>query len=178
MHKQQADYCSNLNASLYEHSSLPIQNLPQFSQYLSNRVESSLYLNDTYELEILDIIKEFENGKASDIPTILIKRSAKIITPVLTKLYNFCMSVGDFPSTFKTGKITPIFKKGDAELLENYRPVSILPIFGKIFEKIIHKRLYSFLTAKHILNIKQFGFRKGRSTVHAACCELTGCATP
>ena len=158
---------SNLNTSLYEHGSLSVQSFPHFSQYLSNRVETSLYLHDTYELEILDIIKEFKNGKASDISISLIKQSAKIISPILTRLYNFCMSVGDFPSTFKTGKITPIFKKGDAELLENYRPVSILPIFGKIFEKIIHKRLYSFLTAKNILSDKQFGFRKGRSTAHA-----------
>ena len=118
-------------------------------------------------MELLDIIKKFENGKASDIPTILLKRSATIISPILATLYNSCIRVGDFPSIFKTGKITPIFKKENAELLENYRPVSILPIFGKIFEKIIYERLYSFLTAKNVLNGNQFGFRKGRSTVHA-----------
>ena len=52
-------------------------------------------------------------------------------------------------------------------MLENYRPVSTLPIFGKIFEKLIYSRLYSFLTAKNILNTNQYGFRKGRSTIHA-----------
>ena len=118
-------------------------------------------------MEILDIIKEFENGKASDIPTILIKQSAKIISPILVRLYNSCMSVGDFPSIFKTGQITPIFKKGNAELFENYRPISILPILGKILEKVIYKRFYSFLSAKNVLSSNQFGFRKGRSTAHA-----------
>ena len=68
---------------------------------------------------------------------------------------------------FKTGKITPIFKKGNKEKLENYRPVSILPIFGKIFEKIIYKRISGFLSKENVLNDNQFGFRKGHSTVHA-----------
>ena len=146
---------------------MPINSVPLFSQYLANRVESSIYLYDTYDLEIVDIIKEFENGKASDIPTILIKKSAKIISPILARLYNRCMSNGIFPEIFKTGKVTPIFKKGNKEHLENYRPVSILPIFGKIFEKIIYNRLYSFLTKENVLNENQFGFRKMHSTVHA-----------
>ena len=156
-----------MNVSFYEYGSIPLQSVPHFTQYLSNNVDSSLFLHDTSESEIIDIIKEFENGKASDIPTILLKKSAKIISPVLVRLYNSCMSVGDFPSVFKVGKITPIFKKENAELLENYRPISILPIFGKIFEKIVYKRLYSFLTEKKVLNGNQFGFRKGRSTAHA-----------
>ena len=158
---------SNLNATLELHNGIPINNVHSFSQYLTNRVDSSIYLYDTYDLEILDIIKEFENGKASDIPTILIKKSATMIAPTLAKLYNNCMNSGTFPQIFKTGKITPIFKKGNKELLENYRPVSILPIFGKIFEKIIYKRLYSFFTKENVLSNTQFGFRKGHSTVHA-----------
>ena len=52
-------------------------------------------------------------------------------------------------------------------LTENYRPVSTLPIFGKIYEKIIYNRLYKFFASKGILTDSQFGFRKGSSTVHA-----------
>ena len=48
----------------------------------------------------------------------------------------------------KVAQVTPIYKKGDSQLLENYRPVSMLPIFGKLFEKIIYSRLYSFLMTK------------------------------
>ena len=77
------------------------------------------------------------------------------------------MNAGIFPQIFKTGKITPIFKKGNKELLENYRPVSVLPIFGKIFEKVIYNRLYNFFTKENVLSDNQFGFRKGHSTVHA-----------
>ena len=57
----------------------------------------------------------------------------------------------------RTIKVTPVLKKGDQEKFENYRPVSILPIFGKIFEKIIYSRLYDYLTSKGILYGNQFG---------------------
>ena len=61
------------------------------------------------------------------------------------------MDAGIFPQIFKTVKITPIFKKGNKELLEIYRPVSVLPIFGKIFEKILYNRLYNFFTKENVL---------------------------
>ena len=77
------------------------------------------------------------------------------------------MTDGIFPSCLKTGKLTTIYKKDDEQLLENYKPVSTLPIFGKIFEKIIYVRLYSFLTTNGNLHKSQFGFRKGHSTSHA-----------
>ena len=158
---------SNMNAELDDPNGLPILELPNFQNYLSNKVESSIYLSEINEDEVVDIIKQFENGKSSDIPVMLVKSSARIISPILTKLYNKNIENGTFPEKFKTGKVTPVYKKENAELLENYRPVSTLPIFGKIFEKLIYSRLYSFLTAKGILNTNQFGFRKGRSTVHA-----------
>ena len=77
------------------------------------------------------------------------------------------MDQGSFPSIFKVGKITPVYKKDNVECIENYRPVSILPIFGKIFEKIIYTRLIKFFMANGILHEDQFGFRKGHSTTHA-----------
>ena len=158
---------SNLNASIEFQDGLPVSGILPFSHYLSNKVESSIYLYDTCSLEIEDIIKEFENGKASDIPTILIKKSAKIISPTLARLYNFYMNAGNFPEIFKIGKINPIFKKGNKEVMENYRPVSILPIFGKIFEKIIYNRLYNYFAKENVISENQFGFRKLHSTVHA-----------
>ena len=77
------------------------------------------------------------------------------------------MKTGKFPDELKTGKITPIYKKDDEEHFENYRPVSTLPIFGKIFEKIIYRRLYSFFTSQNLIHDKQFGFRENHSTSHA-----------
>ena len=155
----------NLNTSAY--NEIPLSAFPSFHSYLSKPCEKSIFIEDCTDDEILNIIKEFTYGKASDIPIILIKKSAMIIAPCLATLYNDCISTGDFPSILKIGKITPIFKKGDCESIENYRPISTLPIFGKIFEKIIYSRLYNFFTAQGILSDCQFGFRKGHSTVHA-----------
>ena len=69
-------------------------------------------------------------------------------------------------------KVIPIFKKGNPKLVENYRPISILPVFSKILEKIVHKRLYFFYNRMNILTNCQFGFRKSHSTSHE-CTLLT-----
>ena len=110
---------------------------------------------------------DFKNGKASDIPIVVVKKTAHLISTPLANLYNKCMRNGTFPSIFKTGKVTPVYKKDNKECIENYRPVSILPIFGKVFERIIYNRLYAFFTSRGILHDDQFGFRKGHSTSHA-----------
>ena len=78
--------------------------------------------------------------------------------------FNYLMSIG---------KITPIYKKDNEELLENYRPVSTLPIFGKIFEKVIYDRLYNYFISQGALYDRQFGFRKNHSTSHASMFLLT-----
>ena len=62
--------------------------------------------------------------------------------------------------------MTPVFKKGDKQLLQNYRPISLLPICGKIFEKIIFSNLYSYLTASRLIANNQSGFRPGDSTTN------------
>ena len=72
------------------------------------------------------------------------------------------MRLGIFPDTFKTGLVSPIYKKGDPQLLDNYRPISTLPILSKIYS-----RIYDFLDAKNVLYEKQFGFRRNHSTSHA-----------
>ena len=66
-----------------------------------------------------------------------------------------------FPEQLKIAKVTSLFKKGDNELMENYRPMSVLhPCFSKILERIIYKKLYSFFPENNILHEKQFGFQK------------------
>ena len=138
-----------------------------FEDYLSSTNERSIYLEDTTPEELHDIIKEFDNNKSSDIPVRIVKRSAHIICPYLTKYFNYFMREGVFPENLKVGKVTPVYKKDNPEDPGNYRPVSTLPIFGKIFEKILYRRIYSFATSSNILNEYQFGFRKSHSTSHA-----------
>ena len=118
--------------------------LQPFTVFPKQSNPSSIYLQDSTPDEIRRTINGLENNKASDIPIKIIKRSAHIISPILSKYINQSMTRGIFPDRLKIGKITLIYKKDDKELFENYRPVFTLPIFGKIFEKVIYERLYRF----------------------------------
>ena len=128
---------------------------------------NSIFLSDCTEEEIHEIITGLNNWKSSDFPIKIIKKLSHVLSPVLASQFNMLMAKGCFPASLKLGKITPIYKKGNEELLENYRPVSTLPIFGKIFEKVLYSRLYNFLSSQGILHDSQFGFRRGHSTSHA-----------
>ena len=144
-----------------------LEPLPTFLDFMPQRTKQSLFFYDCDQEEISEIISNLKNGKSSDFPIRVIKQLSSVLSPALAVQFNRLISQGLFPSVLKLGKITPIYKKDNEELLENYRPVSTLPIFGKIFEKIIHKRLYSFLVSQGILHDSQFGFRKSHSTSHA-----------
>ena len=74
---------------------------------------------------------------------------------------------GIVPDEMKIAKVIPIFKAKNKELFTNYRPISLLPVISKILEKVVHCRLYSFLTRYNILNDSQYGFRHKHSTINA-----------
>ena len=67
---------------------------------------------------------------------------------------------------WKIANVTPIFKNNNKQLIENYRPISLLPICGKIFEKIIFNNLYNYLNANKFITKNQSGFRPGDSTTN------------
>ena len=129
-----------------------------FAEFLPNVEKSSLFLVDVTVNEILEIINDLSNDKASDIPVVVIKHCNAVISPVLAKIFIMCIKDGFFPDSLKIGKVTPVYKKGVSDEIVNYRPVSILPIFGKFFEKVLYSRIYSFMCSKHIISETQFGF--------------------
>ena len=162
------EYFASLATNLNDGTSDLLQNITKtFKDYMPPSTPNSIYLQHCTEDEVGQIIKELENSKSRNFPIRVIKKLSHILTPVLTAHFNRAMMEGTFPSILKLGKITPVYKKDDEQLLENYRPISTLPIFGKIFEKIIYTRLYGFFTSNNILNKSQFGFRKSHSTSHA-----------
>ena len=77
------------------------------------------------------------------------------------------MANGVFPDELKIARVTRIFKKGNNTLVTNYRPISVLPCFSKLLERIMYNRLYKFLVENNILYEKQFGFQNAHSTEHA-----------
>ena len=90
----------------------------------------------------------------------------------MTLIYNQSIEKGIYPNELKTAKVVAIYKKGHHYLTENYRPISLLSTFNKIFEKLLHKRLLSFIEKHKILFIFQYGFRKLHSTT-LALIEIT-----
>ena len=83
------------------------------------------------------------------------------------------MYSGYFPAQLKIAKVIPLYKKGDTNCLDNYRPISLLPLFSKIFEKLIYSRLTTFFDNQGIINTNQYGFRKNHSTTHALHAAVT-----
>ena len=118
---------------------------------------------------MLDIIKSLQNKSSgpSSIPIKLLTLIPDLIIIPLCKLINTSFLTGVFPDALKIVKVVPIHKGGSAQDINNYRPISLLSVFDKIIEKLIHKHLYNFLTTHNILFENQFRFRKKNSTHHA-----------
>ena len=84
----------------------------------------------------------------------------------LTYIFKRSLNVGEFPTLWKSSNIVPIFKQGDASLISNYRPVSLLCCVSKVFEKIVYERLYNYCISNDILSSNNSGFKRGDGTVN------------
>ena len=96
----------------------------------------------------------------------MIKLCATSIAKPLSILFRNCFENQCFPNEWKKAKILPVQKKNDKQLTKNYRPVSLLPVCGKIFEKTIYNSLFRYLEDNNLLNGNQSGFCPGDSCVH------------
>ena len=85
-----------------------------------------------------------------------------IITP-LAIIFNQSMNQGIFPTAMKEAAVVPLFKSENSEILNNYRPISLLITVSKILEKLIYKRTYNFLSKTNQLFVSQYGFRQNHS---------------
>ena len=88
-----------------------------------------------------------------------------IIIPLSIIFYNI-IKTGIYPDLWKTANVNPVYKKGDKQNITNYRPISLLPICGKIFEKIVFNQLYSYFISNNLITKNQSGFRAGDSTIN------------
>ena len=130
---------------------------------------SSFFVSPTDEAEVTSIISQMQTGKSVgplSIPLTLLKMLKSAIAPSLAVLINESFCTGIFPDKLKIAKVIAIHKKGSTDNPSNYRPISLLSVFGKIFEKLMHKRLYNFLEINEIIYPLQFGFRKKHSTTY------------
>ena len=89
------------------------------------------------------------------------------ISVLLSTLTNLSFNTGIFPSSLKLARVMSIFKKGDQQDCNNYRPISVLSNISKLIEKLLYNRLYKFLNQNKCLYNNQFGFRNHHSINHA-----------
>jgi len=118
-------------------------------------------------LQCIKAMKNTNSTGIDEIPINVIKATADFIAEPLSAVLNSCLSYGIFPESMKIAKVCPIFKSGTNSEFNNYRPISILTGFSKIFEKLIYNRLVNFIERHKILVSSQFGFRKNHSTYMA-----------
>ena len=141
----------------------PIKNIPS--------VNKSMCFLPTTKDEVEKLLDQLNPSKAPDINNFQIKviKDAKdLISSPLAMIFNCSIKKGIFPSKLKIAKVTPVFKNnGNKHDMKNYRPISVLPLFDKIFEQIVQTRLNDFLSKNNILSDSQFGFQNGKSTADA-----------
>ena len=146
--------------------------------HLLQQCDNSFFLHETSVEEVQHLISNLKEGKAlqqSDIPTKFLKMATSVVAPYLVRIYNCCMIEGVYPNELKIAQVIPVFKSGNTHLCSNYRPISILSQLNKIFEKVLHARVYSYLQEFNLLSPHQYGFRPQSSTALAVeniCSQL------
>lgn len=119
--------------------------------------------------KICAIISKLNSKKASGFDGIsiaMLKLCTKEVAIPLSLIFKCCLSHGIFPAQWKKANVQPVHKKNSRQIKSNYRPISLLPICSKIFEKIIFDHMYSFLLTNKLLSKNQSGFRPGDSTIN------------
>ena len=126
---------------------VPVSQTP-YSQFLNQRHDKSIFLDPITPLDTINITSKLKNKTSQghdNISTKLIKQSIEQISTPLTHILNQSMTTGIVPQNMKIAKVIPIFKSGDKHIFNNYRPMSILPAFSKILEKMLSIKLISYL---------------------------------
>ena len=121
------------------------------------------------EDECSTIIKSLKRTK-QDVDFIsveIFQKFHELFLKYLCELINHSFIKGVFPDEFKHATVIPVWKKGSRTIVSNFRPISILPFIGKIFEKCMYNRIISFVSNCNLISPNQFGFTKGRTTQDA-----------
>ena len=150
------------------------KNLPvsqkSYRSFLSGNFLNSLFFEEISEQEVTNLCSSLGSGTATRFDNVtmsLIKETIASISSPLTRIFNLSITSGMVPVELKISRVVPLFKAGHKSIFSNYRPISVLPPFSKILEKLLYNRLIGYLSEYNILSYNQFGFRKNHSTEYA-----------
>ena len=141
-------------------------NLPT---HILRRTNESLNTINFTEDDILNVIRKLDPSKAhghDQISIRMVQICDKAICKPLHLIFSSCIESGIFPPEWKKANVVPIHKRDDKQNVKNYRPVSLLPIFGKIFERLIYNEMYSFFIENDLISSNQPGFKQGDSCIN------------
>jgi len=139
--------------------------LPNFYYHTDKRVDAVIIQND----EILSLIRNINPNIASGSDGIsghMLRLCDDSVVLSLKIIFDNILKTSVYPDSWKLANVTPIYKKNDKQSIKNYRPISLLPICGKIFEKIIFNNLYNYFNANNLITKNQSGFRPSDSTTN------------
>lgn len=122
---------------------------------------------------VRDIISNLRNTPskdAYDLNVRVVKTVKHLIVIPLTKLINLCIKSNIFPDCLKIAKVVPVLKKGSCDEANNYRPISVVPVFAKVYEHVLKGQMLAYLDQSSLLDPCQFGFRCNLSTTLAVNC--------
>ena len=162
--------------SIPDHSAMEQRNSPPPRARLirhavpRERAPPEFELKETTEKTMLKTLRRVNRHKASDIykiPPGLIKDLAPFLAPILTDLFNRAVREHKYPDALKLTKLIELYKKEDPELATNYRPISLLPIVGKVIDTIVNQQLMAHLTDHDIISPTQYAFRPHSNTTTA-----------
>ena len=135
------------------------------------KVDSKFSFSRISEYQVLRIVKDikiFKSCAVDNLSARLLKDAFVVMIPELTYLFNLCIELGDLPQSWCHGTISPIPKvKTNSNKPKDWRPITQIPLPGKMLEKIVHDQIYTYFNNNNLLSPQQYGFRPGMSTSQA-----------
>ena len=137
--------------------------------YIKKGIANSIFIRPVNETEVVAILKDMKNSSPGwdCISPKIVKQTYRYFLEPLVHVTNMSILHGVFPDELKIAKVIPLYKGGESKLLVNYRPVSVLPVFSKVFERLMYNRILEFINENDVIYNLQFGFRKNHSTAMA-----------
>ena len=137
--------------------------------FLKGNFSNSFVFSSVLPTEVEKVIHSLKNKSCNIrcLPISALKSVAHIVAPILAVLFNKSITLGIFPDSMKVARVVPLHKGGATNDTNNYRPISVLTTFSKIFEKIVCRRMIKFIKKYSLLSGDQYGFQAGKSTTQA-----------